>query len=276
MAATRATSCSTHTGPERPMRCAPWPRSVATTSPSATRTPISSTDLPMLEAVGHPIAVNPDSSLRATALERDWPIRDFARPVDMSRTIERKQAVAAGAGVALGAAALGLAWYAPSSRPARLIERRRRTSRSTSEDLPPHRTSEPARTLLCRHEPFPPPVSRTATGPLLEPQTRAERWREQSTPIPTRRVARPESRRARCPPRRGQTLLERAVTRSPSSANRPAASRASGGAPRLIESSTASESVRGRPSPSAGVRSRAATACRCASTCNGARDHVST
>ena len=72
----------------------------------------SSTDLPMLEAVGHPIAVNPDSSLRATALERDWPIRDFARPVDMSRTIERKQAVAAGAGVALGAAALGLAWYA--------------------------------------------------------------------------------------------------------------------------------------------------------------------
>ena len=72
----------------------------------------SSTDLPMLEAVGHPVAVNPDSSLRATALERDWPIRDFALPVDMSRTIEKKQAVAAGAGVALGAAALGLAWYA--------------------------------------------------------------------------------------------------------------------------------------------------------------------
>ena len=72
----------------------------------------SSTDLPMLEAVGHPVAVNPDSSLRATALGRDWPIRDFARPVDMSRTIEKKQAVATGAGVALGAAALGLAWYA--------------------------------------------------------------------------------------------------------------------------------------------------------------------
>ena len=72
----------------------------------------SSTDLPMLEAVGHPVAVNPDSSLRATALGRDCHIRDFARPVDMSRTIAKRQAVAAGAGVALGAAALGLAWYA--------------------------------------------------------------------------------------------------------------------------------------------------------------------
>lgn len=70
----------------------------------------SQTDLPMLEAVGHPVAVNPDSSLRSIALERGWPIRDFAKPVAMRRTIERKQAVAAGAGVAI--VALGLTWYA--------------------------------------------------------------------------------------------------------------------------------------------------------------------
>lgn len=75
----------------------------------------SVTDLPMLETVGHPTAVNPDSELRRIALERDWPVLDFARPVSMrSRLgIERKQAMAAGAAAAaVSAVALGLAWYA--------------------------------------------------------------------------------------------------------------------------------------------------------------------
>ncbi len=34
----------------------------------------SFTDLPMLEAVGHPHAVNPDRALRRIALARDWPV----------------------------------------------------------------------------------------------------------------------------------------------------------------------------------------------------------
>ena len=34
-------------------------------------------DLPMLEAVGHPVAVNPHRSLRKVALERGWPIEAF-------------------------------------------------------------------------------------------------------------------------------------------------------------------------------------------------------
>ena len=72
----------------------------------------SHTDLPMLEAVGFPTAVNPDAELRAVAVEREWPLIDFARPVAMRRTIEPKQAAAAGAGVAIGAVALGIAWYA--------------------------------------------------------------------------------------------------------------------------------------------------------------------
>ena len=71
----------------------------------------SFTDLPMLDAVGHPVAVNPDAALRAVAIERDWPVVDFKRPVAMRRTIEPRQAVAAGAGVAVGAVALGLTWY---------------------------------------------------------------------------------------------------------------------------------------------------------------------
>ena len=39
----------------------------------------SISDLPMLEAVGHPVAVNPDSELEAIAHERGWPIVIFAR-----------------------------------------------------------------------------------------------------------------------------------------------------------------------------------------------------
>jgi HAD superfamily hydrolase (TIGR01490 family) len=43
----------------------------------------SSTDLPMLEAVGHPVAVNPDRDLRRIAAERDWPTEWFRNPVQM-------------------------------------------------------------------------------------------------------------------------------------------------------------------------------------------------
>lgn len=43
----------------------------------------SITDLPMLEAVGHPHAVNPDKDLRDTATERGWEILSFERPVSM-------------------------------------------------------------------------------------------------------------------------------------------------------------------------------------------------
>jgi HAD superfamily hydrolase (TIGR01490 family) len=39
----------------------------------------SISDLPMLESVGHPVAVNPDSELQAIAHERGWPIVIFAR-----------------------------------------------------------------------------------------------------------------------------------------------------------------------------------------------------
>jgi HAD superfamily hydrolase (TIGR01490 family) len=39
----------------------------------------SHTDLPFLEAVGHPVAVNPDRALRRIAGERRWPILEFGR-----------------------------------------------------------------------------------------------------------------------------------------------------------------------------------------------------
>jgi len=37
----------------------------------------SANDLPMLELVGNPVAVNPDADLRRAAQERDWTIRDY-------------------------------------------------------------------------------------------------------------------------------------------------------------------------------------------------------
>ncbi len=40
----------------------------------------SVTDLPMLEAVGLPVAVNPDRALRRIARARGWPVRDFSAP----------------------------------------------------------------------------------------------------------------------------------------------------------------------------------------------------
>ncbi len=39
----------------------------------------SVSDLPMLELVGHPVAVNPDSSLETVARQRGWPLVIFAR-----------------------------------------------------------------------------------------------------------------------------------------------------------------------------------------------------
>ena len=47
----------------------------------------SSTDLPMLEVVGHPVADNPDRELKKLAEEREWPVLRFARPVTMRRRL---------------------------------------------------------------------------------------------------------------------------------------------------------------------------------------------
>jgi HAD superfamily hydrolase (TIGR01490 family) len=73
----------------------------------------SSTDLPMLSAVGHPTAVNPDRALRRVAAERGWPVREFTRPVPLRARFAGPGApVVTGAAVGVGAAVAGLAWYA--------------------------------------------------------------------------------------------------------------------------------------------------------------------
>ncbi|GLZ32971.1 hypothetical protein Lesp02_51590 [Lentzea sp. NBRC 105346] len=73
----------------------------------------SVTDLPLLEAVGHPTVVNPDRGLRKVAAQRGWPILAFSDPVPLRARIPTPsgKAVAATA-IGLGAAAAaGVAWY---------------------------------------------------------------------------------------------------------------------------------------------------------------------
>jgi HAD superfamily hydrolase (TIGR01490 family) len=73
----------------------------------------SVTDLPMLSAVGHPTAVNPDRGLRKAALERGWPVLQFSRPVSMrARFSVPATPVVTGAAMGVGAAVVGLAWFA--------------------------------------------------------------------------------------------------------------------------------------------------------------------
>ena len=66
----------------------------------------SHNDVPMLEAVGHAVAVNPDATLREAARDRGWDVRDF-------RTGRKAAMVgvpaAAGAGAIAGSVVAGLA-----------------------------------------------------------------------------------------------------------------------------------------------------------------------
>jgi HAD superfamily hydrolase (TIGR01490 family) len=81
----------------------------------------SITDLPLLSAVGNPVAVNPDRELRKVAEERDWPIRDFHRPIRLrtriASAVPAPRASLAAALAAAGVAAV-LIWVVLRSRAA--------------------------------------------------------------------------------------------------------------------------------------------------------------
>lgn len=70
----------------------------------------AATDIPMLELVGNPVAVNPDRPLKKRATEESWPIKQFNCP----EPLFPQAAVIAGAGATLallGIAATGLAMW---------------------------------------------------------------------------------------------------------------------------------------------------------------------
>jgi 1-acyl-sn-glycerol-3-phosphate acyltransferase len=69
-------------------------------------------DVPFLEAVGHPVAVNPDRQLARVAAARDWPVRRFPgrgrpRALTVARSIAAFCGMAAGFGTGVGVALLG-------------------------------------------------------------------------------------------------------------------------------------------------------------------------
>jgi HAD superfamily hydrolase (TIGR01490 family) len=73
----------------------------------------SATDAPMLEVVGHPVAVNPDRALLKLAREREWEVRTFAHPVrlrDRMPVPPAGPAAAVGGLVAAGVAAGVVLW----------------------------------------------------------------------------------------------------------------------------------------------------------------------
>jgi HAD superfamily hydrolase (TIGR01490 family) len=73
----------------------------------------SSSDIPLLECVGHPTAVNPDRALRRLATENAWPVLEFRYPIPLGRRLRERPAVpvaAAALGVGVGLA-IGIAWY---------------------------------------------------------------------------------------------------------------------------------------------------------------------
>jgi len=72
----------------------------------------SASDLPMLELVGHAVAVNPDGALQSVARQRGWPVVTFAR---------RRKAAVMSTTASVGAAALGVGSYALGRRHGRIV-----------------------------------------------------------------------------------------------------------------------------------------------------------
>ena len=99
----------------------------------------SATDIPMLEAVGHPVAVNPDRELARVAAEREWEVRWFIHRVrlrDRVRMPAPGPTAAVGGGLVATAAAGTAAWWWL-----------RRSAASTPTGVGP-RVAQTARTFL--------------------------------------------------------------------------------------------------------------------------------
>ena len=79
----------------------------------------SISDLPMLEAVGHPVAVNPDGELEDVAHDRGWPVVVFARKTKQAIAVGEPSSSTAAVSIAVGTYLLG-------RRHGRIVERARR------------------------------------------------------------------------------------------------------------------------------------------------------
>jgi hypothetical protein len=74
----------------------------------------SITDEPMLRAVGHPFAVNPDKELARVAREAEWPILDFQRPIRLRERMPvppKGPTIAVGGALAAAGASAAVWWW---------------------------------------------------------------------------------------------------------------------------------------------------------------------
>ena len=125
--ATPARWSSTPTARSRPRPCAELAEAEGLDLAESSAYSDSYTDLPMLEAVGHPVAVNPDRVLAKVAREREWEVMQFTKPVRLRDRVSVPSlpmtATAAGITAAASVGAL-VAW--------RLARRPRLTARRTA------------------------------------------------------------------------------------------------------------------------------------------------
>ena len=79
----------------------------------------SYTDIPMLEVVGHPVAVNPDRVLAKVAREREWEVMQFTKPVRLRDrvSVPSWSMTAAAAGVTAAASVGALVAWRVARRP---------------------------------------------------------------------------------------------------------------------------------------------------------------
>ena len=70
----------------------------------------SITDLPMLEAVGRPVVVNPDRDLRRVASQRGWEVRQFRQTVAVKSRRRVTPVAIGGSTLVVSAAAAGAVW----------------------------------------------------------------------------------------------------------------------------------------------------------------------
>jgi hypothetical protein len=82
----------------------------------------SATDVPMLEAVGHPVAVNPDRELTRVAHQREWEIRRFVHGVPLRERVSMpapgKTVAVVAPIVILGTGVAAAAWWWRQTSPA--------------------------------------------------------------------------------------------------------------------------------------------------------------
>lgn len=106
----------------------------------------SASDRPMLEAVGHPVAVNPDRELLRAARQHGWEVRRFTRRVPLRERVPmpapRHAAVGGGAVVAAVGAGLAARWLWDRRRPP--VPARRRSVRDRAKAVAPSLRRRPA------------------------------------------------------------------------------------------------------------------------------------